>query len=56
VRVADRGLREGILMSLMSKRGGRKRRRRNKGGGEMVATASAATQGHDVSAVVASAH
>jgi exopolyphosphatase/guanosine-5'-triphosphate,3'-diphosphate pyrophosphatase len=28
VRVADRGLREGILMSLMSERAGRKRRRR----------------------------
>ena len=28
VRVADRGLREGILMSLMSERGGRRRRRR----------------------------
>lgn len=28
VRVADRGLREGILLSLMSDRGGRKRRRR----------------------------
>jgi len=28
VRVADRGLREGILMSLMSERGGRKRKRR----------------------------
>lgn len=28
VRVADRGLREGILASLMSERGGRKRRRR----------------------------
>ncbi len=28
VRVADRGLREGVLMSLMSDRGGRRRRRR----------------------------
>jgi exopolyphosphatase/guanosine-5'-triphosphate,3'-diphosphate pyrophosphatase len=28
VRVADRGLREGILLSLMSERGGRRRRRR----------------------------
>jgi len=28
VRVADRGLREGILMSLMSERGGRRRKRR----------------------------
>ncbi|HEX2801880.1 MAG TPA: Ppx/GppA family phosphatase, partial [Phenylobacterium sp.] len=31
VRVADRGLREGILLSLMSDRGGRKRRRRRGG-------------------------
>jgi exopolyphosphatase/guanosine-5'-triphosphate,3'-diphosphate pyrophosphatase len=30
VRVADRGLREGILISLMSQRSGRKRRRRNR--------------------------
>ncbi|ACG77825.1 exopolyphosphatase [Phenylobacterium zucineum HLK1] len=32
VRVADRGLREGILLSLMSERGGRRRRRRRRGG------------------------
>jgi 23S rRNA (uridine2552-2'-O)-methyltransferase len=31
VRVADRGLREGILLSLMSDRGGRRRRRRSGG-------------------------
>jgi exopolyphosphatase/guanosine-5'-triphosphate,3'-diphosphate pyrophosphatase len=31
VRVADRGLREGILMSLMSERGGRRRRGRGRG-------------------------
>ncbi len=31
VRVADRGLREGILLSLMSDRGGRGRRRRRRG-------------------------
>ena len=31
VRVADRGLREGILLSLMADRGGRKRRRRRRG-------------------------
>ncbi|MGZ6039004.1 MAG: Ppx/GppA phosphatase family protein [Phenylobacterium sp.] len=31
VRVADRGLREGILLSLMSERGGRHRRRRRRG-------------------------
>ncbi|HEY3947471.1 Ppx/GppA phosphatase family protein [Phenylobacterium sp.] len=32
VRVADRGLREGILLSLMADRGGRHRRRRRRGG------------------------
>jgi exopolyphosphatase/guanosine-5'-triphosphate,3'-diphosphate pyrophosphatase len=37
VRVADRGLREGILLSLMSERGGRRRRRRR--GGRPVAAA-----------------
>ncbi|HEX3886425.1 MAG TPA: Ppx/GppA family phosphatase, partial [Phenylobacterium sp.] len=31
VRVADRGLREGILLSLMADRGGRHRRRRRRG-------------------------
>jgi exopolyphosphatase/guanosine-5'-triphosphate,3'-diphosphate pyrophosphatase len=31
VRVADRGLREGILLSLMSERSGRRRRRRRRG-------------------------
>jgi len=31
VRVADRGLREGILLSLMSDRGGRRRRKRRRG-------------------------
>jgi exopolyphosphatase/guanosine-5'-triphosphate,3'-diphosphate pyrophosphatase len=40
VRVADRGLREGILISLMSQRGGRRRRRRR--GGRAEAAASAA--------------
>jgi exopolyphosphatase/guanosine-5'-triphosphate,3'-diphosphate pyrophosphatase len=33
VRVADRGLREGILLSLMAERGQRRRRRRRRGGG-----------------------
>lgn len=33
VRVADRGLREGILLSLMSERSGRRRRRRRTSGG-----------------------
>ncbi len=37
VRVADRGLREGILLSLMSDRGGRHRRRRRKGNRQMAA-------------------
>jgi exopolyphosphatase/guanosine-5'-triphosphate,3'-diphosphate pyrophosphatase len=32
VRVADRGLREGVLLSLMSERNGRRRRRRRRGG------------------------
>lgn len=32
VRVADRGLREGILLSLMAQRGGRRRRRRRRSG------------------------
>jgi exopolyphosphatase/guanosine-5'-triphosphate,3'-diphosphate pyrophosphatase len=36
VRVADRGLREGILLSLMSDRGGRRRRRRRGGARAMV--------------------
>jgi exopolyphosphatase/guanosine-5'-triphosphate,3'-diphosphate pyrophosphatase len=36
VRVADRGLREGILLSLMSDRGGRRRRRRRGGPRAMV--------------------
>jgi exopolyphosphatase/guanosine-5'-triphosphate,3'-diphosphate pyrophosphatase len=40
VRVADRGLREGILNSLMAKRGGRRRRKR--GRASQPATASAA--------------
>ncbi len=39
VRVADRGLREGILISLMAQRGGRRRRRRRSG---RAVTASAA--------------
>ena len=38
VRVADRGLREGILMSLMSDRG-RKRRRRRRGAAPVLAPA-----------------
>lgn len=33
VRVADRGLREGILLSLMAERGQKRRRRRRRGGG-----------------------
>ena len=37
VRVADRGLREGILLSLMSERGGRHRRRRRRGPGRIAA-------------------
>ena len=32
VRVADRGLREGVLLSLMADRSGRRRRRRRRGG------------------------
>ena len=36
VRVADRGLREGILLSLMSDRGGRNRRRRRRGPRQMA--------------------
>jgi exopolyphosphatase/guanosine-5'-triphosphate,3'-diphosphate pyrophosphatase len=39
VRVADRGLREGILLSLMAQRGARRRRRR-RGGGETTASAA----------------
>lgn len=39
VRVADRGLREGILMSLMSGSGKRKRRRRRRGRGSGAPTA-----------------
>jgi exopolyphosphatase/guanosine-5'-triphosphate,3'-diphosphate pyrophosphatase len=39
VRVADRGLREGILLSLMSERGGRHRRRR-RGGSRPTAEAA----------------
>jgi exopolyphosphatase/guanosine-5'-triphosphate,3'-diphosphate pyrophosphatase len=39
VRVADRGLREGILLSLMSERSGRRRRRR---GGRSAGKAAAA--------------
>jgi len=41
VRVADRGLREGILMSLMSQRGGRRRRRRRGGRGPASAPVAA---------------
>jgi exopolyphosphatase/guanosine-5'-triphosphate,3'-diphosphate pyrophosphatase len=37
VRVADRGLREGILLSLMSERNGRRRRRRRRGPRAMAA-------------------
>ena len=37
VRVADRGLREGILLSLMSERSGRRRRRRRRGPRVMAA-------------------
>ena len=37
VRVADRGLREGILLSLMSERNGRRRRRRRRGPRVMAA-------------------
>jgi exopolyphosphatase/guanosine-5'-triphosphate,3'-diphosphate pyrophosphatase len=42
VRVADRGLREGILISLMSQRSGRRRRRRRGGQGAVSPAASAA--------------
>jgi exopolyphosphatase/guanosine-5'-triphosphate,3'-diphosphate pyrophosphatase len=42
VRVADRGLREGILISLMAQRSGKRRRRRRNGQGAAVATADAA--------------
>ncbi|MFI4966836.1 MAG: Ppx/GppA family phosphatase, partial [Caulobacterales bacterium] len=37
VRVADRGLREGILLSLMADRGGRSRRGRRGGARQMAA-------------------
>lgn len=40
VRVADRGLREGILLSLMSERGGRRRRRRRKSGAKRAMAAA----------------
>ena len=39
VRVADRGLREGILLSLMADRGGRHRRRRRRRGARPMAAA-----------------
>jgi exopolyphosphatase/guanosine-5'-triphosphate,3'-diphosphate pyrophosphatase len=42
VRVADRGLREGILISLMSQRAGKRRRRRRGGQGGPTAAATAA--------------
>lgn len=38
VRVADRGLREGILLSLMSERSGRRRRKRRRGRGGQKGT------------------
>ena len=40
VRVADRGLREGILISLMGRRGGRRRRRRGRGASVAAAPAT----------------
>jgi exopolyphosphatase/guanosine-5'-triphosphate,3'-diphosphate pyrophosphatase len=40
VRVADRGLREGILISLMNQRGGRRRRRRGRSGRPLTASAA----------------
>jgi exopolyphosphatase/guanosine-5'-triphosphate,3'-diphosphate pyrophosphatase len=40
VRVADRGLREGILISLMAQRGGRRRRRRGRAGASKTASAA----------------
>jgi exopolyphosphatase/guanosine-5'-triphosphate,3'-diphosphate pyrophosphatase len=40
VRVADRGLREGILISLMARRGGRRRRRRGRSGRTPKASAA----------------
>jgi exopolyphosphatase/guanosine-5'-triphosphate,3'-diphosphate pyrophosphatase len=40
VRVADRGLREGILISLMARRGGRRRRRRGRSGPATKASAA----------------
>jgi exopolyphosphatase/guanosine-5'-triphosphate,3'-diphosphate pyrophosphatase len=43
VRVADRGLREGILLSLMADRGGRRKRRR-RGSGRSRVQASAAAE------------
>ncbi|THD63933.1 Ppx/GppA phosphatase family protein [Phenylobacterium sp.] len=42
VRVADRGLREGILLSLMAERSGGGRRRRRRRGGQRLAAAQAA--------------
>ena len=48
VRVADRGLREGLLLSLMNeraKRAGRPRRRRRRGGRGVAATAAASNGG-----------
>ncbi|MGH6997779.1 MAG: Ppx/GppA phosphatase family protein, partial [Phenylobacterium sp.] len=44
VRVADRGLREGILMSLMSGTGKRRRRRRRRGRGSGAASAVNASE------------
>jgi exopolyphosphatase/guanosine-5'-triphosphate,3'-diphosphate pyrophosphatase len=41
VRVADRGLREGILLSLMAERNGRRRRKRRRGGRAATAKAAA---------------
>jgi exopolyphosphatase/guanosine-5'-triphosphate,3'-diphosphate pyrophosphatase len=40
VRVADRGLREGILISLINQRGGRRRRRRGRSGRPLTASAA----------------
>jgi exopolyphosphatase/guanosine-5'-triphosphate,3'-diphosphate pyrophosphatase len=40
VRVADRGLREGILISLINQRGGRRRRRRGRSGRTLAASAA----------------
>jgi len=42
VRVADRGLREGVLLSLMAERGRRRQRRRRRGGSAVSGLAASA--------------